>query len=402
MTLLLAASGCSQNELGHLKAQQFGDLKHGEPERRPFDARLDAACGTGALTDAGKAALLRRPYLQRVGEREARLLLGSEEDVSVDIYPAGEVRPASLGAPVKVAVDSAARLPRGQQRVAELEVNAPGRLHCYQVSGDGGAYTEPTGFFTAASRGSRVRFSSFGDLGRGTSDQRAVLEQLMKVESEFVLVNGDVAYNSGTRDEFQNFFFDVYEPMLAKVPFFVALGNHDARTEAGLPLLEAFALPESEGRERFYYGIDWGDVHVSVIDTEAPTSEQAAWLARDLAATDATWKIVMGHKPFYSSGYHGGDGANRDTFEQVLVDGGVDVAMFGHEHNYERTVPIHGITHVISGGGGTGTRSIDATEMSAHANRVAHFVHFEATPEMLTMWAIDATGQVFDTWQKRR
>src|SRR5690606_31437698 len=247
--MLLVASGCvSKNELGHLAATHFGDLSYGEPAFGAFDHELDAACGSaGELTEAGDAALVRKPYLQRMAAERGEVMFGSDREAGVEIFaPAGgrdDQSQSSIVSPAPVAVDASGKLPHGQQRVAPLERFEPGSINCYQIRGSEGAWTEPTGFRTAPAPGGLVRFSALGDVGMATSDQFAVLDQLMNVSSDFVLVNGDVAYGSGTREEFQSYFFDVYEPMLSKVPFFPALGNHDAKTEGGAPLLEAFALP---------------------------------------------------------------------------------------------------------------------------------------------------------------
>ncbi len=398
----LVLAGClGGNELGYIEATHFGDLTHGEPERIAFDERIVERCGhSGTLTGAGEAALARAPYVQRVSGSEAVFMMKSNEASRVRLFDATTPRAPVIDTDVLVDVSPTEATVFPTDRIAVGAMLGESDIQCYQVMGPDGAWTEPTGFFAAPrTRDSVVRFSSFGDLGQDTSDQRAVLAALRGVESEFVVVNGDVAYEDGTPQEIQDYFFDVYADVLDNVPFFPALGNHDARTEGGKPLLEAFELPLNAGKERFHYSYDWGPVHVAVIDTESPTSSQAKWLDQDLAASDAAWNIVVGHKPPYSSGSHGGDSEVLDVFSPVLVDHGVPLALFGHEHNYERTIPIGGVTYVVSGGGGVGTRAIEATEISAHANRVAHFVHFEATPTELTMWAIDGTGQVFDTWQ---
>ena len=398
---LVLASCLGGNELGYIEATHFGDLSHGEPERMAFDERIVDRCGdSGALTSAGQDALARTPYVQRVDGAGAVFMMKSTEASRVRLFDATPRRDQAVDTEILLDVSPPDTTSLPTERMAVGAMLGESDIQCYQVMGPDGAWTAPTGLFTAPrTRDSVVRFSSFGDLGQDTSDQRAVLEALRGVESEFVVVNGDVAYEDGTPQEIQDYFFEVYADVLDNVPFFPALGNHDARTQGGKPLLDAFELPLNGGTERFHYSYDWGPVHVAVINTESPTASQAAWLDQDLSASDAAWNIVVGHKPPYSSGSHGGDTDVLDVFSPVLVDHGVELALFGHEHNYERTIPIGGVTYVVSGGGGVGTREIEATEISAHANRVAHFVHFEATPDELTMWAIDGTGQVFDTWQ---
>jgi acid phosphatase type 7 len=111
--------------------------------------------------------------------------------------------------------------------------------------------------------------------------------------------------------------------------------------------------------------------------------------------------VVVGHTPPYASGRYGGDRRIREDIVPILERRGVDLALFGHEHHYERTVPIRGVTYVITGGGGRGTRWVGSSEFTAFAEQVAHFVFLEATADELVGYAIDGVGQEFDTFALR-
>jgi hypothetical protein len=74
----------------------------------------------------------------------------------------------------------------------------------------------------------------------------------------------------------------------------------------------------------------------------------------------------------------------------------VELVLAGHVHNYERTRPIDGVTYVVTGGGGRGTREVAESEFTAYSARVAHFVHVTIAGETMRLVAIDATGQPFD------
>ena len=69
----------------------------------------------------------------------------------------------------------------------------------------------------------------------------------------------------------------------------------------------------------------------------------------------------------------------------------------GHDHNYERTKPQNGVTYLVTGGAGRGTRSVGESSFTAFAERVAHFTYFVLEGDELTLYAIDASGEVFDT-----
>jgi acid phosphatase len=89
--------------------------------------------------------------------------------------------------------------------------------------------------------------------------------------------------------------------------------------------------------------------------------------------------------------------AVRREFMPILIDHGVQLVIAGHEHHYERFVPIDGTTVVVTGGGGRGTRRVEPGPTTAFGLQVAHFVYLVISGEELRLWAIDATGQTFDT-----
>jgi len=64
--------------------------------------------------------------------------------------------------------------------------------------------------------------------------------------------------------------------------------------------------------------------------------------------------VTFGHRPAYSSGYHAGDAGLAaildslgDTHAKYVLN------LDGHSHDYERTFPQHGVTHVTVGTGGS-------------------------------------------------
>ena len=80
----------------------------------------------------------------------------------------------------------------------------------------------------------------------------------------------------------------------------------------------------------------------------------------------------------------------------------VELALFGHEHHYERTPALDGVTYVITGGGGRGTRPVVQRDGDGFALQVAHFVWVEIQGDVLRLHAIDATGVEFDQIELRR
>ena len=76
------------------------------------------------------------------------------------------------------------------------------------------------------------------------------------------------------------------------------------------------------------------------------------WVADRLAEANDRWKLVVLHEPTYSSGSHGSAKTTRGILEPIMVAGKVHAFLGGHDHDYERTKPIGGIVHFVTGGGG--------------------------------------------------
>ena len=385
-----AALTACDNVSGHLDATKTGDTTHFAERGSPVDT-LRAACGDDAPASAN---LKRTPYLQQVGATGA--LLGwvtsaPANDTLVLTNPVGSALRSAPG----VIEASALRSGDEKQMWSSLETLEPSTTYCYQLTNDAGAMTGRTGFRTAPSADSTepVRFLAFGDSGGGTGDQWALREQMYTVPYDLMIHTGDVAYETGTIDQFEDNVFGVYADLFRNLPFFPAPGNHDYLTMKAAPFREVFNLPGGEK----WYSYDWGRVHFVALDTESDYRTQADWLDQDLAASTAPWKIVYMHKPMYSSGSHGSDTTLRAKLAPVLQQHGVQLVLSGHDHDYERMIPQGGVAYVVTGGGGIGTRSVGTSSFTAFAVDVIHLVYVEVGMDELVLHAIDATGREFDS-----
>lgn len=87
------------------------------------------------------------------------------------------------------------------------------------------------------------------------------------------------------------------------------------------------------------YSFDQGDVHVAVLNGRYDLKAQLEWLAEDLHATGATWRVVTGHFSYYGGahaedpGMAGDRAMVTDAFDRL----GVDLYLGGHDHLYKRT-----------------------------------------------------------------
>jgi 3',5'-cyclic AMP phosphodiesterase CpdA len=387
----LVLGACLGNQTGNVSATTNGDVSHPAQRGSPIDA-LRAACGDGEPTAKASGLLRRSPYVQQITTGSAKVgWAGSSAGDELTITAAA-APPATITIDV---ADATARAAGGDaQTWASASGLAPDTTYCYTLSATGEPLTAATGFRTAPNADSTepVRFLALGDSGGGGSDQYALLEQMYEFPYQLMVHTGDIAYGSGTVDQLDRTFFDVYADLLRNVPLFPAPGNHDYETAQAGPYAEAFGLPEQR-----WYAFDWGPVHFVALDTESDLAAQAAWLDDDLTRSPAAWKIAFLHRPPYSSGEHGSSTGIRDTFGPIFERHGVQVVFAGHDHDYERTVPQNGVTYVVTGGGGIGTRPVGRSGFTAFSEDVIHFVYGEVDGDQLTLHAVDATGVEFDS-----
>jgi acid phosphatase type 7 len=385
-------AACSSAQGGQLEATALGDLSSGPAPRGSPLGGFASSCGEGGPTGGASDAIGRLPYVQRTTAHATGVVFTADvaEAPIVDLSTAhGEVV-----ASVPARRDASGS---GEPWVASLEGLESSTEYCYALRG----LTERAGLRTAPAPGSGepIRFVVFGDSGSGSERQYAVLDQLYTVPFDLMLHTGDLAYDNGTTRQLEEQFFDVYAPLIASIPSFPTSGNHDYETNDAAPFRAAFELPDNggpAGSER-WYSFDWGDIHFVALDTERVNREQVDWLEQDLAKNALPWTVVYLHRPPFSSGEHGSDQSVRRSFVPVFERHEVDVVFAGHDHHYERTVPQNGITYIVTGGGGRGTRGVGSSSFTAHSQSVLHFVYAELVDDRLRLFAIDGTGAEFDS-----
>jgi hypothetical protein len=277
---------------------------------------------------------------------------------------------------------------------ATLEELHLGRKYFYRVRD--GAHTLAEGYFTTRQpRGGKIRFVAFGDNSYGDISDRAIAYHAYVQHPDFVMNCGDNVYDSGTDNEYQRFFFPVYNsdvahvrqgaPLLRSVPFYTVIANHDVQdkdangheiadfkknpdalafyTAMHLPLngpvlptyptpimgpAEAVTAFRTAAGARYprmaNYSFDYGDAHVLCLDSnryidpnDGPLQD---WIAQDLSATDARWKFVVFHHPPFNVGDEHYKVQHMRVLSPLFERHRVDIVMSGHEHTYQRPRPL--------------------------------------------------------------
>jgi tartrate-resistant acid phosphatase type 5 len=244
---------------------------------------------------------------------------------------------------------------------------------------------------------SPLSFLAVGDWGRrGRRDQQAVAAAMAQtaaeVNSRFVLSAGDNFYPAGVKSaddpQWKRSFEDVYTASSLQTPWYAALGNHDYRGKPSAQVAYARTSVRWRMPER-YYRIDDpaapAELDLFVLDTTPITggrseglarftrgrlyvpdrAPQLAWFEAQLAASQAPWKVVVGHHPIYSGGRHGGSSELKDHVEPLLAKYGVQAYICGHDHALQH-IQVGVTNHVCTGSGSSagGVRTIKGTQFA--------------------------------------
>ncbi|WOH04412.1 hypothetical protein DCAR_0623821 [Daucus carota subsp. sativus] len=305
----------------------------------------------------------------------------------------------------------------------------PSTTFSYRYGSNSAGWSDSIKFKTPPAGGAdEVKFISFGDMGKAPRDpslehyiQPGSLSVVNAIASEVSSGNidsifhiGDISYATGFLVEW-DFFLHLISPVAAQLSYMTAIGNHerdyidtgsvyvtaDSGGECGVPYETYFPMPTSE-KDKPWYSIEQGSVHFTVISTEhdwSESSEQFAWMKKDMASVDRTrtpWLIFMGHRPMYSTS----DGSSFipsvdnnfvQAVEPLLLSNKVDLALFGHVHNYERTCAVYqGECKAMPTKDGNGIDTYDNTNYQAPVHAVIGMAGFslDSFPSTASSWSL--------------
>jgi hypothetical protein len=134
------------------------------------------------------------------------------------------------------------------------------------------------------------------------------------------------------------------------------------------------------------------------------------WLDNDLRSTRQFWRIVYFHYPPFATGANVNDIQCRWVREAVvpiLENYGVQVVFNGHEHSYQRNVPIRrnvqvdqgvGINYFTSGGGGALLYDVPSKPLVAVAKKEFHYLRAEVQGTQITVRSIRQDGAELDNF----
>jgi acid phosphatase type 7 len=273
-------------------------------------------------------------------------------------------------------------------------------------------------FMTAVDAADAYTFCVVGDTQRNPAVTGRVAKLMWERRPHFVLHTGDVVDDGAAKWQWTGDLFKPCHELFSRVAVYPCIGNHEKNHAQ---YYKYFSLPKPE----YYYSFTYGNAEFFSLDTNKavdPDSEQYQWLDQALAASTAKWKVCYHHHPCYSSD----ENDYGDTWKGTSTRGsprhkhliklyekhGVDVAMNGHIHLYERTYPVRGekvdrkagVTYLTSGGGGGGLEDFEPTPaFYKNQQRIDfHYCYFTVDGGLLECKAFDVEGRLFDQWELRK
>jgi hypothetical protein len=239
-----------------------------------------------------------------------------------------------------------------------------------------------------------VRLAAVGDVGEGEEEEWQTawaIHSLSWKDDPYdgLLLLGDNVYPSGDPARLTDTVFRPFAIVLEQgVKLYAIVGNHDAGHAD--EQAAAFGMPGTW----WSYGV--GPVRLIGLDSNrVGDPSQLAFLEDTLRTAKEPWKIVAIHEPPYSAGYQGSNIAVRDTFGPLFAKYGVQLVLSGHEHDYERDLPIDGTVYVVSGAGGR-TRGTGEDPYTAVSWSVLHFVDINVYTDRILLRAVNQDGDMFD------
>jgi acid phosphatase type 7 len=257
----------------------------------------------------------------------------------------------------------------------------------YRVSVAGRAIREGI-FRTRATPDKSFRCVLVGDIANGAPQQNGIAWQIAQQRPEFLVALGDIVYSGGRVSQYMHHFWPCLNdvpapspktgaPLLASIPLYPVIGNHDADVSKLPDIPDAFGayyffnvpldgpgigewnLPlgkdpkvaqtfrQNVGQQypaMNQYSFDYGPAHFVMLDSNSYTTKGllklVPWLEADLKGSSQPWKFVCFHAPaFHTSREHYTEQKMR-LLEPTFEACGVDVVFAGHVHNYQRSMPL--------------------------------------------------------------
>jgi chitodextrinase len=219
--------------------------------------------------------------------------------------------------------------------------------------------TPPSDFAAKSTNVAHPVVAAAGDGPDGGPAADQVAGLIASWDPDLALYLGDV-YENGSTAEFYNWYDQTGWGGLKSITNPV-VGNHEYTAGAAPGYFGYWHEPPH------YYAFNAGSWHVIALDSTsqfnetAPGTAQYQWLENELTTNSAACTLVYFHHPVWSVGPQGDTAFLQDIWK-LMAANGVDLVLTGHDHSYQRWMPLDangvpsstGITEFVVGTAGHG------------------------------------------------
>jgi predicted phosphodiesterase len=260
----------------------------------------------------------------------------------------------------------------------------------------GGGSSAISSFRTAPNPGTPFRFVWLADFRTNVAVHDTIAAHASELNPVMSLYGGDFCAKSTYASFKEQFFRPNQLALSARVPFFNSPGNHEGWKENTKAFTQA---PSSPSGTQDYYSIDYGDVHVLVLNNEVPYGEgtpQFTFAQEDLRRTTKPWKIVAAHRPAYCAGGHNEDSTMKILTTRIFEPNKVDLVLAGHTHFFQHNL-VNGIHHFVIGSVGAPLYNLGSAPYVVRAAKEYNYAVFDVTPTTLTLRVLNEKKILLDS-----
>jgi hypothetical protein len=253
-------------------------------------------------------------------------------------------------------------------------------------------------FAWPGSAGASTGILAIGDFGVGGSAERELGTAMRRFEADHpaavIVTLGDNDYTEDPASFRQNWRAAFGWRRDAGLGVAGTLGNHDVLVDNGRYEFGPLDMPRSRYARRV------GNVELFILNSNRVTDKQTVWLESKLADSTSPWKIAVFHHPAWTCGAYRSHPGVVQKWVPLFEEYGVDLALSGHDHNYQRFAARKGVRYIVHGGGNPGLYAIEQCPRSYPTRRFARakrgFLFIRATADGLTAASVNLRGRVID------
>jgi len=209
--------------------------------------------------------------------------------------------------------------------------------------------SSPTATASGGSDTTPIVIYAAGDIAqcRGSSPDQStgamITSNMLLKTSGPIFTLGDDSNEEGTKRNYDNCYNPTWGRLLDRT--YPVMGNHDRGPDIqGTAYFSYFAGKTGEWG---HYSLDLGTWHIVILNSDCGIggqdcrigSAQEKWLRADLAATQQKCIMALWHEPLFTSGREPAF-APAKSFWLDLYNNKADIILNGHNHLYERFIPL--------------------------------------------------------------